>query len=219
MAKKLEAKINNKSKGRIESLKKNLKKSKSKRYLLILLILVVVGLGLYLGKSLFIAALVSGRPITRFELVRELEKGAGKRHLESLITKELISQKAQKEGVTVSDEDVKKEIENISKMIESQGSTLDAALSIQGQTREDLEENVKIQKTVEKLLQEEVVISDEDTLKYFEENKSLYGEEAVFEDLKDDIREQLKQEKLSTAFQEWMTKLKNESQIIYFVNF
>ena len=219
MAVKSKVKDENVSKINKSTLNKYFKSFKSRRYLILVIFLILVGIALYLGKSLFIAAIVGGRPITRLELVKELEKQSGKETLDNLVTKNLINQKAQKEGVTISNEDIQKEIENISKMVESQGSTLDAALSIQGQTRADLEENIRVQKTVEKMLQDEVKISDADLLKYFEDNKSLYGNEAKFEDLKENIREQLKQEKLSAAFQEWMTKLKSESKIIYFVNF
>ena len=219
MAVKSKVKDENVSKINKSTLNKYFKSFKSRRYLVLVIFLILLGIVLYLGKSLFIAAIVGGRPITRLELVKELEKQSGKETLDNLVTKNLINQKAQKEGVTISNEDIQKEIENISKMVESQGSTLDAALSIQGQTRADLEENIRVQKTVEKMLQDEVKISDADLLKYFEDNKSLYGNEAKFEDLKEDIRGQLKQEKLSAAFQEWMTKLKSESQIIYFVNF
>ena len=219
MAVKSKVKDENVSKINKSTLNKYFKSFKSRRYLVLVIFLILLGIVLYLGKSLFIAAIVGGRPITRLELVKELEKQSGKETLDNLVTKNLINQKAQKEGVTISNEDIQKEIENISKMVESQGSTLDAALSIQGQTRADLEENIRVQKTVEKMLQDEVKISDADLLKYFEDNKSLYGTEAKFEDLKENIREQLKQEKLSAAFQEWMTKLKSESQIIYFVNF
>ncbi|KKQ97531.1 MAG: PpiC-type peptidyl-prolyl cis-trans isomerase [Candidatus Woesebacteria bacterium GW2011_GWB1_39_12] len=219
MAAKSKVKNENVSKINKSTLNKYFKSFKSRRYLILVIFLILVGIALYLGKSLFIAAIVGGRPITRLELVKELEKQSGKETLDNLVTKNLINQKAQKEGVTISNEDIQKEIENISKMVESQGSTLDAALSIQGQTRADLEENIRVQKTVEKMLQDEVKISDADLLKYFEDNKSLYGNEAKFEDLKEDIRGQLKQEKLSAAFQEWMTKLKSESKIIYFVNF
>ena len=219
MAVKSKVKDENVSKINKSTLNKYFKSFKSRRYLILVIFLILVGIALYLGKSLFIAAIVGGRPITRLELVKELEKQSGKETLDNLVTKNLINQKAQKEGVTISNEDIQKEIENISKMVESQGSTLDAALSIQGQTRADLEENIRVQKTVEKMLQDEVKISDADLLKYFEDNKSLYGNEAKFEDLKENIRGQLKQEKLSAAFQEWMTKLKSESKIIYFVNF
>ena len=219
MAVKSKVKDENVSKINKSTLNKYFKSFKSRRYLVLVIFLILLGIVLYLGKSLFIAAIVGGRPITRLELVKELEKQSGKETLDNLVTKNLINQKAKKEGVTISNEDIQKEIENISKMVESQGSTLDAALSIQGQTRADLEENIRVQKTVEKMLQDEVKISDADLLKYFEDNKSLYGNEAKFEDLKEDIRGQLKQEKLSAAFQEWMTKLKSESKIIYFVNF
>ncbi len=198
---------------------KTISKKGFNRYLILIVFLVLLGVALYYAKGLFIAAMVSGKPITRLELVKQLEKEGGKQALENLITKKIISEEARKEGVSISNEDVQAEIDKITKSIESQGSTLDAALSMQGQTRQSLEENIRIQKTVEKLLANDITINDDDILKYYNDNKTMFPKESKYEDLKGDIRDQLKQEKLSSAFKTWMDKVRSESQIVYFVNF
>ncbi len=183
-----------------------------------LIILVVAGL-LYLGKSLFVAAMVNGRPISRVNVVKNLEKTGGKQALDNMVTKELITQEAKKQNIVVSDEDVQKEIDNLAKTVQSQGSTLDAALSTQGMTKSDLEENIRLQKTVEMLMASEIKVSDEDVKKYFDENKTTYGKDAKFDDLKESIKKDLEQEKVSTEFQKWYQKLQSESDIKYFVSY
>lgn len=185
---------------------------------IILAIVVLAGLA-YLGRSLFFAAFVNGKPIFRLSIVKELERKQGKTTLDSLVQKELISQEAKKKNIAVTNEDVQMEIDKITKAVEAQGVTLDAALSYQGQTRADLEENIRIQKTLEVLLADKLAVSDEDVKNYFEENKAVYGENPDFEQLKVSISEQLKQEKLSGEFQTWIDNLKKDSKIIYFVNF
>ncbi len=192
---------------------------KSKKVIALFIAFILFLSLLYLGRSLFFVAWVGGRPITRLSVVRQLEKQGGKETLENLITKELILQASGKANITVSKDDVAAEIDKISKMVESQGSTLDAALAAQGQTRAELEENIRLQKSLEKILENDIKISDEDSQKYFEANKAMYGEAAKYDDLKNDIRDQLKQEKLSSAFQSWLAKLKTDSKIIYFVNY
>jgi foldase protein PrsA len=147
-----------------------------------------------------------------------LEKESGQATLENLVIKELIFQEARKKGITISQEDIQKEIDNISEMIEAQGSTIDAALSMQGQTIDDLKENINIQKTAEEILKDEIQVSDEEILEYFEENKEFY-EDREFVDLKEEIKEQLFQEKLQVKFSELLENLKNESDIKYLVTF
>ena len=200
---------------KIRELTKNKKATKllvgTTAFLLLLLFL-------YLGRSLFVAAMVGGRPVSRLAVVKELEKQQGKNTLENLITKELILQEARKQNINISDEEVAGEIDKIKASVEAQGQTLDAALALQGQTIENLQENVRIQKTLEKMLENDVQVSEEEMSKYFAENKSIYGD-AKYEDLKEDIKSQLKQEKLSTAFQTWIEKLRSDTRIIYFLNY
>lgn len=195
------------------------KNKKTTKLLIKAIALLLLLLLLYLGRSLFVAAIVGNRPITRISLIQELEKQSGQQALDNLITKELIYQEASKQNINIGSEEVTAEIDKIKSSLESQGTTLDAALSMQGQTRESLEENIRVQKTLEKVLQSDIEVSDEELSKYFEENKSLYGEGAKYEDLKENIKEQLKQEKLSTVFQTWIEKLRSDTKIIYFVNY
>jgi len=82
-----------------------------------------------------------------------------------------------------------------------------------------LEENIKIQKSVEKLLEEELQVTEDEIKAYFEQNKTFYGEGAKIENLQEDIREQIKSEKFNQAFESWVEKLRSESKIIYFVDF
>lgn len=204
----------------VETGKKNLfKKRFSYKYLVVIVALFVLGGLLYLKRSWFIAAVVDGRPITRIALDRELEKQGGKQTLDDLVTKELIAGEAKKAGVTVSNDEIQAEINKISDQLKSQGSTLDAALSMQGTTIATLEENIKIQKTVESLLKDKLVVSDADVKAYFDQNKESYGKDPKFDDLKDQIKSQLSQQKLTTEFKSWMDKLKSESGVTYFVNF
>lgn len=191
---------------------------RNRRFVVAMVVLILLSLG-YLGKSLLFAAVVGVRPITRYEVVRELERGAGKETLDRLVTQQLIEQEAGKKGINISDADIQKELERINGLVEAQGTTLDAALALQGQTKESFKEFIKVQKTLEEILKEEIAVSDEELKKYFEENKSFYGEEAKYEDLKENLSEQLKQEKLANEFKTWIEKLKSDTKILYFVNY
>lgn len=189
------------------------------KYTVWVAVLVLVAVVAFFAKSIFIAALVNGKPISRISIVKNLEKSSGKNVLENLITKELISQEARKQNIVIADEDVQKEIDNLSKTVQAQGTTLDAALSAQGMTKDDLQQNIKMQKTVEKLLASQLTISEDDIKKYFDQNKTVYGKDAKYDDLKESIKKDLEQQKLSTAFETWYKKLQSESDIKYFVSY
>jgi len=188
-------------------------------YFMVVVVLVLAGAFLYFAKSLFVVALVNGRPISRLSVVKQLERTSGQTALDSIVNQVLIEQEAKKEGITVTDADVQAELDKVKKQIEDQGLNLDSALSAQGMTLADLEQNLKMKKTVEVLLKDNIQVSDDEVKKYFEDNKELFGKDAKFDDLETSIKEQLASDKLSSEFQAWYTKLKSEADIKYFLNY
>lgn len=191
---------------------------KNKKTYIVVFVLLLAAAALYYFRGLFLVALVNNKPISRVALIKQLEKESGKATLENLIVKELIMQEAQNKGASVSEEDIQKEIDNIKGIIEAQGETLDNALAMQGQTIEDLKDNIRIQKTAEEILKDEINVTDEEVLSYFEENEALY-EDREFADLEGEIREQLSQQKLQTKFAELLETLKSDSEVIYLKSF
>lgn len=201
---------------------KNIKKvinnkfsSKQIKVIAALLVLLV----LYLFRDSLFVALVNGVPVTRIEFTKQLEQTAGKDTLENLITEKLIQQEIKKQGVVISDVEVTKEIANFELVLENQGSTLDDALALQGQTKEDLEKNIRMQKTIQKILENKTTVTEQEIKDYFENNSQLFEEDAVFDELKEDIRQQITNEKLNAEYGNWITKLREESNIIYFVKY
>lgn len=174
---------------------------------------------LYLGKGLFIAALVNGQPISRLSVVRELEKQGGSQTLDNLVVKALIFQEAKNKSIVVSQQEIDSEISRIEGIVSKQGMTLDQALSSQNQSRDYLVEQIKIQKTVEKILSDKITVTDGEVKDYFDKNKDLYDKGAKIEDVSGDIKTQLSQTKLSSAYQAWISDLKKNASINYFVSF
>jgi foldase protein PrsA len=168
---------------------------------------------------LIFAARVNGQFITRISLIRELEKQGGRDVLDSLVIKAIIFQEAKKKGIGVSDEEINAEVSRIEQIVSSQGSTLDEALALQGQNRADFIEQIKVQKLVEKILADKIIVTDEEAQKYFEDNKDLFGEDAKYEDAAENAKNQLMQEKLSSAYQSWIGEARGAASINYFVDF
>ena len=189
------------------------------RWLRILLLLIVGGILIYFVKSLFLAAFVNGRPISRIALIQELEKQGGQKVLDSLVEKSLILQEANKEGIRISKADIDAEIARIEALLKEQNLSLDEALSMRGETKAGLYEQIKLQKTVEALLAKKISVTDEEIRKYFDENIDLFGADAKFEDVMAEAGDQLYQQKLNSEYAQWIGELKQKAKIIYLLNF
>ena len=189
-----------------------------KSILIASLVIALAGLG-YLSRGLFVAAFVNGHPITRLSVLKELEKQGGSQTLDNLVTRQIIFDEAKNKGINVSDDEVNSELKNIEDLVQKQDMTLDQALSLQNQKKEDLIEQIKIQKLVEKILSDKLVVSDSEIQDYFTKNKDLYAKDLKLEDVKGDIKNQLAQSKLSSAYQTWISDLKSKAKILYFVKY
>ena len=170
---------------------------------------------LYFKKSWFVVAWVNNRPITRLEFNHQLEQQYGKQVLESLINQKLINQEAKKQKINITDEQIQENIEKIEKSLSGQIS-LDDALKAQGITREQLNSDMKMQLTIEKLVSQGIEISDEEIAEYFKENKELFTATEEGKQ-KEEAINSLRQQKISEKFQKWLENLSNTAKILRFI--
>lgn len=190
--------------------------SMNKKLIIAILVVLILAMAGYLLKGELIVATVNGKPIFRHTLIAELEKTSGKQALDTLIARTLILQEAKRKNVSISDEEISQEIEKISQQVESQGQSLEQILAFQGLTRKDLEGQIRVQKIAEKLVGASVEVSDEEAAEYFENNKSMFSEGTTFDQVKEEIKNQLKQEKINQEIQAWFDNLKKSAKINYF---
>lgn len=174
---------------------------------------------LYLIRSLIFAAWVNTRPIFRWSLVRELEKQGGQSVINNLIEKSLIFQEAARSKIRITDEDLNNELKKVEDLVKAQGLSLEEALAFRGQNKNDLREQIKLQKIVESLLSARISVSDEEIKNFFQENKSLFEKGATLEKVKDQVRDQLLQVKLNEEYRKWIDELKAKAKIFYFVKY
>jgi len=191
---------------------------KNKRFKIALAIL-AVAIILALGKSLLFAAFVNGTPISRIKVLKELEKQGGSQILDTLIQRSLIFQEAKRQGVKIDEDAVSKQLTQIEDTLKAQNMTLDDALSARGQTRADLSDQIRIQLIVEAIFGKKITITDEEIAAYFNENKALYETGKTLEDVKEDIKAQLFQEKLNSEYSKWIQELKTKAKIFLLVNY
>lgn len=187
------------------------------RVVFLLLLAIVAVLAVVNFKHLAVAAIVNGRPISRLALIRDLEKQSGKQALDNIITKQLILQEAARQKVVVTKEEINSKIEATKKQVEAQGAKWDDILASQGITQKDLEEQFSVQLLIEKILSKDIKIEDSEVADYFKTNTSFYPKGTKLDEVKDSIKETLAQQKISQRFQEWVTELKKNAKIDYWL--
>jgi len=197
----------------VDSLKK---KNRAPLLIIVILVLVILTGGLYYFKNQFISATVNGQPIWRLSLIRELEKQSGEATLESLVTKSLILQEAKKQKVTISQEEIDQKVKELEDNFISQGQNLDELLEAQNMTRDQLEEQIEVQLIIEKIVSQDAEVTDEEVADYFEANTDYFPEGSDLESVKEEIRQQLQQQKSSDLVQSWLDSLRDSAQINYF---
>jgi hypothetical protein len=170
-----------------------------------------------LFKNLFVVAIVNGQPITRLELVRNLEQKSGEKELEELITKTLVFQEARKENVTVGDEEVDTEVKRLEEEITASGQNFEELLASRELTREKLKENLKLNRLASKIVEKNITVSDEEVKAYMEENKDSLPKDKSEEEIKKDVSEQLKAEKTEKAISEFVSRIRSQAKINYFI--
>jgi len=170
----------------------------------------------YVFKNNFIvAATVDGRMISRYSLIKELEKQNGKTVLDKMISENIIRNEASKKGIQITDAEVEQEIKVVENGILAQGSTLDVALLQQGMSIDDLKERIRTQKMVEKLLADKIEVSGAEVNSYIATNKISLpkGKET---EAKTQIADQLRDQKLNDEAQKWISELKSKAKINYY---
>jgi hypothetical protein len=203
-----------------ESVKKSSKKlNLSKKHFLLAGVIILFLAGVYAAKGWLVAAVVNNQPISRMALDRELEKQGGKQVLENKISEILILNEAKKQKVIINQTEVDARIKQIEDQVTTSGQKLDDLLAQQGQTRAELQKQMKVQMLIEKMLEKDTQVTDKEISDYFTSNSSSYPKGTKLEDKKADIQKLLSQQKLSEKFQPWLDGLHKSAKVMYFVKF
>lgn len=179
----------------------------------ILIVILFILLIAFLFRGLFVAATVNGEPISRITVVRTLEKQNGTMTLENLITKKLILQEAQARNIVITQADIDAEINTISENLKKQGTTLESALEAQGMSKDELNDEVRVQLALRKL-SGDVKVSDKEVADFVEANATSFPEGTTEEQMKELARTQLEQQKAAEASQNLLAELQKKAVIL-----
>lgn len=185
----------------------------SKKFYLVILILGILLLAIY-KKSWFIAAMVNGSPVSNLELQMKLNNQFRSQILNQLINEKIIMDEARKANIILQDTEISQKIADIEKNVGGK-ETLDGLLTQQGQTRNTLKDQVRVQLAITKLYEKEATISAEEIIKFVETNKDqLQATDSAKQ--ADEAENLLKQQKLSQIFNEKFQTLRQSAKITIF---
>lgn len=180
------------------------------------IVLVVIGFGLlvFYFKSFFIAATVNGMPVFNFELLSRMNKQFRDQTLSQMVNEKIILSEAAKQGVIVTPTDIDTKMQEIEQNVGG-AATFDSLLAQQGQTRDSVKSQLKLQIVIEKLYSNEATISAEEVSQFLEQSKdSLRATDSAGQEK--EATDILKQQKLSQVFNDKFEKIKKDAKINIF---
>lgn len=189
------------------------------KYTRIVFLVLALGLLIYVLRGYIVAATVNGIPVSRVKVLQLSEQAQGAAILDNLVTEILIAQEAKKQNITVSQEEINGEVAKIEETLTQQGVTLDNALKERKMTREQLTQQLTLQKQLEKMLLTNVTVTDEEIAKYMEDNAKYLPENKDTQEFKEQVKQELQQQKMGTEYQTWVQNIKSKSKINYFVTY
>ena len=139
--------------------------------------------------------------------------------LELLIQQQLLLQEAKSRNITVEEEVIHQQLQSFKQQYESE-EAFQAALQEENFTKEELEQDIKIQIMINQLMEDElknVEVSEEQTRELYEELNEMQGENEEnmpsYEELQPQLEQQILQQLRFEKRQELVEKLRKEGEI------
>lgn len=120
-----------------------------------------------------VVARVNDEVITKDELYDALVQENGSAVLNSLIANKIVELEAKKQNITVSEEDVQKEVDKLAEQYGSE-EAFTQFLEMYGYSLDEIKENIKMNLNVKKLLEPTIKIEESEIKSYFDENKASF---------------------------------------------
>ena len=179
---------------------------------IILVVVLIFGLLLWKFKGVFIAASVNGKPISRWQLGKELEKRFGSQVLDTLINERLILAASRQKGIFVTDSEIKDREKQVEQRVGGEEG-LNQALKTQGLSRDDFRKQIEIQTSIEKLFGKEATVSGKEIEEYISKNKERYKNATNPASIKSEVENILRQQKTVDLFEKWFESIQKNAKI------
>lgn len=185
----------------------------SKTFYIILIIAGILLLATY-KKSWFVAALVNSTPVTNLELQMKLNQQFRTQTLNQLINEKIILSEAGKMGATPTEQEIDSKITELETNVGGK-ETLDSLLTQQGQTKNSLRDQIRVQLAITKLYENEATVSAEEVSAFLAENQEvLQATDSASQEK--EAYDALKNQKLSQIFSQKFQELQSQAKIQIF---
>lgn len=132
--------------------------------------------------------------------------------MDSIIDREIVFQQAKEEGIEITKETAETEF---SALKEESGEALDTLLGQYQITEEGFKEQLRFELTMNEYLTKaiKVSVSDEEVEEFYEKAKEESDEVPEFDEVKDQIKSNMREEKTTLALQEKVDEIKETAKI------
>ncbi|OGZ55515.1 MAG: hypothetical protein A3H64_02115 [Candidatus Ryanbacteria bacterium RIFCSPLOWO2_02_FULL_45_11c] len=185
------------------------------RWIVMLVLVVIVFALLYVFRGMFVVAFIDGTPISRLAVVRELERQSGAQALDALVNQTLVEKKAAEKGIIITGEEIEQALSDIRVNLSAQNMTLEDALKAENVTLEQVHKTIRLQKLTERILEDQLIVSEEEISAYMEQNKDFLPPTDSAEEQKKMVQDMLRQQRFASAFSAWLGATKTEVNISY----
>ncbi|MCJ7739800.1 SurA N-terminal domain-containing protein [Candidatus Microgenomates bacterium] len=183
---------------------------------IILLVVMVIIVLAWKFKGNFVAALVNGQPVSRFELNDQLVKQYGDQTLDNIINERLIIAGVRQKGIFVTSAEINDRVKQIEEKLKDKISLADA-LKAQGLTESAFRKQLEIQISIEKMFDKDATVSSKEVDDYLAQNKEAFKTATDQAAIRTDIESTLKQQKSSDLFNSWFTEIRKSASIKKFL--
>lgn len=185
----------------------------SKIVYLIALLIGILLLATY-KKGWFVAAMVNSSPVSNLELQMRLNKQFHGQILNQMINEKIILDEAVKSNALATEEEVDKKISEVEASVGG-SEALNTLLTQQGQTKDSIRNQIRIQLSIEKLYSNQATVSAEEVDKFLETSReTLKATDSATQ--RKEAEDLLKQQKLSQIFSGKFQELREKAKIQIF---
>jgi hypothetical protein len=167
-------------------------------------------------------AVVNGARVPKSQYVKKLESTYGTSVALQLIEEEIIKQEAKEADIKISQDEINIQIEDIKSRIGGD-EAFEQALEANNLSLKDLEDNIRINLQLQKIIEPTLEYTDDDIKVFFDQYSDVLfpdqigaleeGEKLDFEEYKDKTRELYIQQEVGNMSDSWIAEKKNDYRI------
>lgn len=183
------------------------------------LLLIAVG---YVLKGWFVAAVVNGEPISRLNIIRQLERTPqAKEIMTAEVQRKLIHQEARKRRIYVTKDEIDKAVKEYQDNYAKEGRNLDEQLKAAKLSKDDfIELYVRLPKLLEKMVEKEVKQpTDKEIAAFIEQNKESLPAGQSDAENKKWAKDNLVQTQMYQKVQALIESIQKNAKVTYWVSY